>query len=122
MAEKIRKREEIDAKYKWDLTHIFESDEAWEKEYDRVSGLVGQAAAWDGRVREDPRAAIRAVHELMDQILPLYEYAFLRKETDNGDPAAQGLKDRALRLYVGASTAVSFLEPELLDIRTSTRS
>ena len=119
MAEKIRKREEIDAKYKWDLTHIFESDEAWEKEYDRVSGLVGQAAAWDGRVREDPRAAIRAVHELTDQILPLYEYAFLRKETDNGDPAAQGLKDRALRLYVGASTAVSFLEPELLDMDES---
>ena len=28
MAEEIRKRSEIEEKYKWDLTHIYASDEA----------------------------------------------------------------------------------------------
>ena len=31
MAEEIRKRNEIEDKYKWDLTHIYASDEAWER-------------------------------------------------------------------------------------------
>lgn len=30
MAEQIKKRDEIDAQWKWNLTHIFPSDEAWE--------------------------------------------------------------------------------------------
>ena len=38
----------------------------------------------------------------------------MRKETDNTDPVAQGLKDRAIRLLVQAQTAGAFLEPELL--------
>ena len=48
--------------------------------------------------------------------MPIYEYAFLRKETDNTDPVAQGLKDRAIRLYVQAQTAIAFLQPELLEM------
>ena len=52
----------------------------------------------------------------MTEILPVYEYAFLRKETDNADPVAQGLKDRAMRLYVTAMTAGAFLQPELLEM------
>ena len=32
MAEEIRKRSEIEEKYKWDLTHIYASDEEWEKD------------------------------------------------------------------------------------------
>ncbi len=113
MAEKLRKREEIDAKYKWDLTHIYKSDEAWQADYDRVSAAMAEAAALDGKTAEDPKKAIRTVYGLMEQIVPLYEYAFLRKETDNADPAAQALKDRAIRLYVQFSTATSFLQPEL---------
>ena len=46
--------------------------------------------------------------------MPVYEYAFLRKETDNADPSAQALKDRAIRLIVQMQTAAAFMEPELL--------
>ena len=116
MGETLRKRSEIDAKYKWNLTHIYPDDAAWQADYDRVMGKIGGAAALDGHVAEDPKKAIQAVFDLMEEIMPIYEYAFLRKETDNADPVAQGLKDQAMRLYVMAATAVSFLEPELLEM------
>ena len=116
MADAIRKREEIEPKYKWDLTHIFASDEAWEKAWQKAMEDVQAAAAWDGRAAEDPKGALRAVQALYDEILPVYDYAFLRKETDNADPAAQALKDKAMRLYVTAMTATAFLEPELLTL------
>ena len=114
MAEKIRKREEIDAKYKWDLSHIYPDEQAWEEDYARAEESIRNVASFDGKTAEDPRAAIRAVTRLAEQITPVYEYAFLRKETNNADTAAQALKDRAFRLLVQANTASAFLEPELL--------
>lgn len=120
MAEAIRKRGEIDAKYKWDLTHIYPDDEAWQADYDRVEKEVAAIAAWDGRVAEDPRTPIREIQKMSDHLMSVYDYAFLRKETDNADPVAQGLTDKALRLLVMAQTASSFLEPELLALPEET--
>ncbi len=114
MAESIRKREEIEAQYKWNLTHIYPSDEAWQQDYDRVAGRLKEAEALNGRVAEDPKKAICTYFDIQEQMMPVFEYAFLRKETDNADPKAQGLKDRAIRLAVQASAAGAYLEPELL--------
>ena len=114
MAETMKKREEIEAKYKWDLTHIFRDTDAWEEAYNRSMARTEEAAAFDGRVAEDPKGAIRAVQELYDGIMPVFEYAFLMKETDNTDPRAQALKDKAMRLYVTAMTRTAYLQPELL--------
>ena len=33
MAEQLRKRSEIDDKYKWDLSHIYPTKEAWEEAF-----------------------------------------------------------------------------------------
>lgn len=114
MAEKILTRAEIPEKYKWNLTHIYPSDEAWQKDCDAVCAEIPAFAAYDGKVAEDPRAAIRAYFTLFEKFMPIYEYAFLRKETDNADPVAQGLKDKASRMYVQGMTVASFLQPELL--------
>ena len=116
MEEKIRKRAEIEDRYKWNLTHIYPTDAAWEADYKAVTEEIGKAAAYDGRVAEDPKGAIRAVQALFDRIMPIYEYAFLQKEADNTDPGAQARKDQAMQLYVSAMTRISFLEPELLDM------
>ena len=113
MAEAIRKRSEIDAKYKWDLTHIYPTDEAWEEAYQNAMADVAGISAYDGHVAENPKAAIRAMQAFNDRIMPVVEYAFLQKEADNTDPAAQARKDRAMQLIVAAMTKGSFLEPEL---------
>ena len=117
MAEELRKRDEIEEKYKWDLTHIYPSDEAWEKDYDDVMALAGSMSAYDGHVAEDPKKAITEVNRMYERIMPVFDYAFLRKETNNTDSTAQALKDKAMRLYVTAMTNTSFLEPELLEMK-----
>ena len=116
MAEELRKRSEIEDKYKWDLTHIYPSDEAWQKEYDQVMAQLGTLDVYDGHVAEDPKKAILAVDALSESMSKLFDYAFLRKETDNADNTALALKDKGMRLYVMLSTKASFLEPELLQM------
>ena len=79
MAEEIRKRSEIEEKYKWDLTHIYASDEEWEKDYQAAETEIGTLSAFDGHVAENPKKAIITVNETVEKIMPIYEYAFLRK-------------------------------------------
>lgn len=94
MAAKLRKREEIPAQYKWNLSHIYPDDAAWEAALADVLASGKKFAAWEGKVAENPRQAIREYFDLNQQAEPVFSYAFLRGETDNGDPVAQGLRAR----------------------------
>lgn len=109
MAAKLRKREEIPAQYKWNLSHIYPDDAAWEAALADVLASGKKFAAWEGKVAENPRQAIREYFDLNQQAEPVFSYAFLRGETDNGDPVAQGLRARASQMGVQLSTAMSSL-------------
>ena len=116
MAQKIRKRDEIDPRYKWRLTDIYADEAAWEKDFNAVLEAAKAFSAYDGKVAENPKQAIRDYFALADKMDPVFCYASLRKEADNGDSAAQALSDRAMSMYVQVSTMISFLEPELLEM------
>ena len=116
MAEQIKKRDEIDAQWKWNLTHIFPSDEAWEAAGAEVMKEVEALAARQGHVAEDPKGVIRAYFALAEKLDEIGGYAFLRQETDNGDSAAQGIKSKAMGMLVKCQTLISFMEPELLTL------
>ncbi len=114
MADKIRKRSEIPDKYKWRLSDIFADVAAWEAAYAEAERVIADFAAFDGKVAEDPKAAIRAYFETEKHLIPIYCYASMLKDSDNGDTAAQALEQKAIALLVKAQTASAFLEPELL--------
>ncbi len=116
MAEQIKKRCEIDAQWKWDLTHIFPSDQAWEEARAAALETIKAFAARQGHVAEDPKGTIRAFFALYEKFAEIYEYAFLRQETDNSDTVAQGLKSKAMSLAVQLESQSAFLQPELLTL------
>ena len=116
MAEQIKKRCEIDAQWKWDLTHIFPNDQAWEEARAAALETIKAFAARQGHVAEDPKGTIRAFFALYERFAEIYEYAFLRQETDNSDTVAQGLKSKAMSLAVQLESQSAFLQPELLTL------
>ena len=110
----MRRREDVAAQYKWDLTHIYANDEAWEQAMAATFEEVKAFAGWEGKVAEDPRKAIREYFDLDEKMSPVFSYAFLRKETDNADTVAQTLKAKLMQTAVQVQTMMSFFEPELL--------
>ncbi len=110
------KRDQVEARYKWDLTHIFKTDSDWEKAYQELDREVADFAAYEGKVKDTAKDAIRAYFALQDGMMPVYDYAFLAKEADNGDQNAQEKSDRAMALYVRLATATAFLVPEMLEM------
>ncbi|MGN1367439.1 MAG: oligoendopeptidase F, partial [Aristaeellaceae bacterium] len=110
----IRRREDVAAAYKWDLTHIYPDDAAWEAAMASVAEEVKAFAQYDGKVAENPRQVIREYFALDEKMSPVFSYAFLRKETDNADPVAQALKAKLMQAAVQVQTMLAFVEPELL--------
>ena len=98
------------------MTHIFPSDQAWEEARAAALETIKAFAARQGHVAEDPKGTIRAFFALYERFAEIYEYAFLRQETDNSDTVAQGLKSKAMSLAVQLESQSAFLQPELLTL------
>jgi oligoendopeptidase F len=115
----LPKREEIPDQFKWDLTVIYPSPEAWEADFLKLQGLlaeVGEKAA----AFTDSAINLYAVLHLKDQLGrildKLFVYARMHKDENNADPQYQALTSRIQSLATEAGAAVAFIVPALVQL------
>lgn len=116
-------RKDMDPKFMWKLTDIFPSQEAWDRAYEQAEKAVEQLSKLPGTLKQSKaglKAGLDQIYKTVEPVNLLYLYAMLQKSGDNGDPAAQALEGRAMNLYVQLSTAISFVDPEILSIPEET--
>ncbi len=118
MAEELKERCEMDPRYTWDLSDLYENDEAWEAAFATADEKIAALAAFAGKLNnaKDIRDYMDAEVQTGLLIEDLYSYANLRKCEDTRAEAAQKLDARAMSKYVQFVTAVSFAEPEILSL------
>ncbi len=119
----MKNRNEIPAEYKWDFTHIFPNDEAWEAALAECEAMIPSITALKGTLGTSAEALFNAF-ETMDgfweKMGRTASYASLQKAADGGDTNAQTMTDRVGMLYVKAGGAAAFFEPELMEIPADT--
>ena len=112
----VPERSDIDETYTWDLTDLFADDEAWEDAFGELRGRLEDLAAYEGRVTESPET-LQSVLELRESVMRqaanVAAYARMRKDEDTTDQTYQAFTARARSLAADASSAASFIEPEL---------
>ena len=116
-------RKDMDPRFMWKLTDIFPSQEAWEKAYEQAGKAVEGLSELPGTLKQSKeglKAGLDRIYGTVEPVNLLYLYAMLKKSGDNGDPEAQTLEGRAMNLYVQLSTAISFVDPEILSIPEET--
>lgn len=116
---KIKDRSEIAEQFKWDLSPLFESDEAWEAALPTVDAEVERLLTYQGRLTESPAV----LKEFLDgqmmlerKISNLYQYPMLRRSEDTRGEAAQIMTAKASGKFVKIGAAFSFVDPELLSM------
>ncbi|MDO4573400.1 MAG: M3 family metallopeptidase, partial [Clostridia bacterium] len=112
-------RSKIDAKYRWRLEDIFESDACWEREFTQAKALIQAFAACAGSLKDGADAIYAALQKRSEMLLKierLYVYAHMRRDEDNGNVLYQGLTDRGMQLIVESDAAGAFFVPELLSL------
>lgn len=115
----LKNRREMDPKFQWKLSDIFETQAAWEQAFQNAKKAVDTLGALEGTLKQSPqqlKAGLDQIYAVTQQVELVYLYANLFKSGDNGDPEAQRLEGRAMSLYVALSTALSFVDPEILSI------
>ena len=114
----IRTRAQIPDNYKWDMTAIFPSNEAWEAEWSAVKAELEGLSALAGTLGEEESllSALKSMFGLSRRLELLFVYANCRRDEDNGDSTYQRLSDMAMQLYQSFMQAVAFIEPELLSL------
>jgi oligoendopeptidase F len=119
MLQTLKRRSDIPREYTWDLESIFATDEAWEQEYRALQDALPALEALKGTLARSGEAlltVLRRRDELFERLETLLAYASLRRDEDTTSSLYQGMYDRALQLYVRASTVSSFIEPEILAV------
>ena len=114
MIREPKNRSQQDPLSLWDLTALYQTEAAFEQDFEKAKGQLEQVKAWQGRVQEDPRAAIRESTAMDETLEKLYTYAGLHRDEDTGDEQRQALAARMESLIVKAQSETAFLSPELL--------
>lgn len=117
--QKVLTRDEVAEEETWRLEDIFVSDEAWDKEYQKVEEMVNEAEQYKGTLGNGARQLFEALtyrDKLAERLRRLYTYAHLKTDQDTTNGFYQTMDGRIKSLVVKVSTALSYFTPELLSI------
>ena len=112
-------REEIDSKYKWDLSSMFPSDEAFEAGLEELKDYCPKLLAFKGKISTSAQALLEFL-QLEDQMdLLLYKvinYAERKGDEDTRVAKYQAYVANATSAYTQVGEATSWFAAELLAI------
>ena len=112
----VKDREKLDEEYKWNLEKLFDSDEQWEKEFERVSKRINELEEFEGKVTDSGEVLERFLglrEEIKRSMEELRSYANKKYDEDTRKDDYQGMKSRAGSLASRLSSATSFFSPEM---------
>lgn len=114
----LPKRSEVTKENTWNLSDIFPDQKAWDQAYEDLKKELKKVADFEGKLDSAPQ--IKAIFELEDRLGQaterLYVYANLHHDEDTADPTYQALLEKAKKLSVEVSEALSFVTPEILSL------
>ena len=124
MAEiKLKKREEMDPAYCWDLSSLFGSDEEFEKTEQELAKKIEAFRAKQGIMKESAEAlydVLSGLDDISRVFSSLYVYASQKYHQDMGNQKYQGYAGKMDSMMAVLADASSFVEPEILELDEET--
>ena len=115
----LPKREELPENLTWDLTKIFSSDKEFDEKYLELSEKLKKSEKYKGTLDQGASQFLDAIEFVLSvyrQTEIIYVYAHLKNDQDTGNTEYQALYARASSLFSKVSEAVSWFEPEILQL------
>ena len=108
----LTKRSDIAKEFTWDLESIYPNNDAWENSFKKIEQRLPELEALKGTLAQSGQALLKVLQtrdELFEELETLFVYASMRKDENTTNSVYQGMFDRAMQLFVRASTAISSL-------------
>ena len=113
----IKKRNELDPAYCWDMEAMFADDELWEKDFSEAARAAEDFRSFCGKMQEGPESLLEILksRENMERKAEhLYVYANMRWHQDTANGKYQAMAGKSAQLLTQVSDAQAFVEPEIL--------
>lgn len=120
---KLRTRDQIEKKYKWNIEEMYAGQEDWEKDFAEADRLAGSFTGFSGKLGDSAKIlldALRARDAVWLKAERVYVYAQMKSDEDNRVSLYQELSRRAQGLFSKIAAATSFFLPELMDVPEET--
>ncbi len=118
-ANTVKKRSEIDDRYKWRLDHLYASDDGARADLDKVKSLADRIAAYQGHLADGAESlceCIRLIEDLEQAFEKAFCYARMHRDEDGAVSEYQALSSLALGVISEVSPKMAFFTPELIAI------
>ncbi|TDO03701.1 oligoendopeptidase F [Sunxiuqinia elliptica] len=110
-------REEIPAKYKWNLTDLYASDEAWRDAVESLTLKLDEVEQFKGTLTKSATNLLKALEfnsELSKEASKIYLYAGMSSDLDTRDMKYNGMKQELQSLFSNFGAKAAFIQPEIL--------
>ena len=117
MYTKEKTRNEIDDKYKWDLTTIYKSDDEWQKDFDKAKEDMLKISDYKDNFlsSSDKLYKFLKYDEKIDRLISkLYYYAHLNFDVDTGNDKYKEMFNKTRDLLNKYNELTSFVVPYIL--------
>ncbi|MBP2001309.1 oligoendopeptidase F [Paenibacillus shirakamiensis] len=114
----LPKRSEVTEENSWKLSDLYTDQKAWDQAYDKLKAKKAEAGRLEGKINTvaNLKAAFELDDEISNEIEKLYVYAHLNHDQDTTNPTYQALVQKAKKLSVELSEALSYVTPEILSL------
>ena len=121
--ETISSRENIDNKYKWNLSDIYANWESWEKDLKNLKEIVKEIPTFENSITTDEKKFIELIkleEKIQRMIDKLYLYPYMLRDLDSKDVVAAEKMQIIEHIYSEYSVVSSWIVPKILEIPKET--
>lgn len=120
--EELKTRSQVEEKYTWDLSDLFESDDAFYSAVEAFKPSVQSfSSKYAGKLTDSDTsaAALKELKALVEDFIPIGTYAGLSLSSDQSDANAQKLSTASSNVATYFGSETSFVKSELLALDES---
>ena len=112
-------RKDIPKEFTWAVEDLYESDAAWKADLEKIKSMLPQIESYQGTLSKSADTLLCFL-KLQDELALLLDrfanYSMRKADEDTRNTTYQGYKDQTTGIYVAVTSALSFAEPEILEI------
>lgn len=112
-------RTDVPEKYKWNLSEIYPSVEAWQSDVDMLNSEVDNLSAYQGKLGESANVLYDALSTSSDMLKTLYKtwtYASNLSNENLNNSSAQAMMQQMTALGTKFGEVTAYYDPEILQI------
>ena len=113
----IKKRSEVDNKFKWNIEIMYPHETLWDNDVESILKLTEDFKNLSGRLCDSSDSlydAISKKDEIWQKLEKVFVYPHMKLDEDNTNTKYQGMNSKCQNLIAKVSASLSFFTPEIL--------